>query len=329
MVERDIFHIASAYFSGRISDSDREYLNNWRIQSPENQKVFLELENIWKLTGSLEGNLNPDVDEEWQAFVKKRDNDEFKPKSIAQSFWMNPVWRISAILIPGVFLVFAAWYLFKHSYTDEWSIITAGDTKIEKTLPDGSEVWINKHSSISFPKNFDGGERQVKLTGEAFFKVTKNKGVFTVSTSNSEIEVLGTQFNVRDEVGQVTEVMVEEGKVSFAFKRNKNVNVILVAGEKGLLNASTNELKKEVSDNTNLRAWMTQKLIFKDARLNEIKVDVSKYFNKVVLVDPSVNNNTFTGTFLNPDIDEVMRVISLSINGSYEIKGDTIFVRGK
>lgn len=87
-------------------------------------------------------------------------------------------------------------------------------------LPDGTEVWLNSESTLSFPKEFTAIERAVDLQGEAFFKVTKNPDhPFIISSPRTTTKVLGTRFNLRDyQNEEKSELVVEEGKVSFSTK---------------------------------------------------------------------------------------------------------------
>ncbi len=331
ILDRNIYHIASDYFSGRISKSDRKYLSDWLNQSDDNKRTFAELEKVWKLTGSLQSNLRPDVDSEWLRFVQNREQATLFTEPIERKkiLWASPMFRVAAVTIPALLVVASlVFFLSKKSDNIEWLTINASDTRVEQILPDGSEVWINKNSSLTYPKHFKGNERMVKLSGEGFFKVEKHKGTFVIEAGSSEIKVLGTQFNVRTSTAeQTTEVLVKEGKVSFASQRNKNMKVILTTGEKGVL--SFNEIKKGPATDTNPFAWMTHKLNFNNTSVTQMGNDIARYFNKTVIINPSLQNISFTGDFTNPQLEDVLRTFSLTISCTYQIKNDTVFINGK
>lgn len=330
-MDRDIYHIASDYFSDRITASDREYLNAWLDKSPDNKIILAELEKVWKLTGHLQRNLTPDVNAEWTRFLQNRDqaNEISKPHIKKTPLWANPMFRIAAVFVPVLLVITSLVFVFlKSSDEGEWLTITAGDTPVEQILPDGSNVWINLHGSLSYPKHFKDNERQVKLSGEGFFNVVKHKGIFLIEAGSSEIRVLGTQFSVRTYIGkQITEVLVKEGKVSFSARNNKSINVILTKGEKGILDA--NEIRKKTNPESNPFAWVTRRLDFDHTSISQMGNDVARYFNKTVMVSPSLQPITFTGSFTNPQLEEVLRVLSISVNCNYQIKNDTIFIRAK
>ena len=86
-------------------------------------------------------------------------------------------------------------------------------------LPDGSQVYLNHHSSISYHKDFN--PRTINLSGEAFFTVIHNESIFTVATANGDIEVLGTEFNVKTTSNQVA-VDVKNGLVELKTKYDKS-----------------------------------------------------------------------------------------------------------
>ena len=327
---KDIYQIASDYFCGRISEADREYLNAWLNQSPDNQDVFAELERVWNLTGSLQSNIDADLDLEWSHFLENRQEANTESKLILPkpSLWANPLFKVAAVLIPAILIVGSILFFFLgNGGNQEWVTVRANDSKIEQTLPDGSVVWINENSTLSYPKKFTGKQRKVKLSGEGFFSVVKHKGTFTIEAGTSEIQVLGTQFNVRNYTGEPsTEVMVKEGKVSFASLTNKNSNITLVAGEKGTLNIQTNEIEKETISNTNTLGWLTHQLTFANTPLSQVKKDIERYFRKAVVVTSSTANVSFTGTFTNPQLEEVLHTLSLTINCNYKLKNDTVFI---
>ena len=329
MVDRDIYHIVSDYFRGRITGPDLEYMNIWLDESPHNKQTFAELERVWKLTGALQSNVNSDIDLEWNRFVKARESVILEPPT-KNTFWTRPM-LIAAAFIPAFLVVASLFFIFhKGSNKEEWLTVNTGNNKVQQILPDGTEVWINRNSTLSYPKEFHGKTRTVRLTGEGFFSVVKNKGSFVIEAGASEVKVLGTQFVVRNYASErTTEVLVKEGKVSFSSRNDKNVIVILTSGEKGILDASINEIQKETATDSNQFAWVTQNLTYNNTPISQMGKDVARYFNTTVIVSPSLKNIMFAGTFTNPRLEEVLRTLSVTINCDYKIKNDTVFIESK
>lgn len=329
-MDKDIHHIASDYFSGRISTSDREYLNTWLNQSPDNKAVFAELERVWKLTGSLQTDVEIDVDKEWDRFLKHRNDEGVKtiPLEANERSLFTPLLKIAAIAIPAVLIIgsLLVFFTIRSGNNQDLVALQTGENRQEHVLPDGSKVWMNRNSTLSYPKEFKGAQRKVKLTGEAFFSVVKGKGTFTIDAGASEVKVLGTQFNVRSYAGEAkTEVMVKEGKVSLTAMANKHNGVMLIAGEKGLLNIATDEIQKDNSSSINAFGWVTQSLAFSNSPLHQVADDIARYFNKEVVVKSGANA-TFTGTFAKPQLNEVLHTLNLTLNYSCQLRNDTVFI---
>jgi transmembrane sensor len=332
-LSKDIYHIASDYFNGRISEADRENLHAWLDQSPDHRQVFAELEKVWKLTGKLRQMEEPDVNHEWLRFVENRDQSPAIrwPETSKKRTWSITPLRIAAVLIPALLLIASVFFFFHKpdASNKDCIVVTTGNNKIKQILPDGSEVWINTNSALSYPKKFNKKERLVKLSGEAFFNVVKNKGRFVVNTSNSHVTVMGTEFNVRAyEAEHLTEVQVQEGKVLFSAQNRHDISVALEAGERGVLRENASLIKKEMITNSNSFAWMTQKFHFDNTPVRSIGTDISRYFNKTVVVAPAIGDCLFTGSFDRPDINELLKIITTSLGCDYRVRNDTIYIEG-
>lgn len=144
--------------------------------------------------------------------------------------------------------------------------LTTTDTTMENVvLPDGSTVWVNRHSQLSFPETFDGATRTIQLKGEAFFQVAKNPSQpFIIQMSNSEIKVLGTAFNVRAYPKEnTTSVEVAEGKVAFIATETKE-KVVLNANDKIILNHIDATLSERKALSWTTTAWKAKQLNFED-----------------------------------------------------------------
>ena len=117
--------------------------------------------------------------------------------------------------------------------------VSSDIVKRDMLLPDGTSVWLNQNSEISYPEEFGSNRREVHLKGEALFEVThsESKPFIIYPAEDLIIEVLGTNFNVRTsgETGEVT-VYVVSGRVSFYEKRNEKEKMILTENEKGNFN---------------------------------------------------------------------------------------------
>ena len=330
-MSRDIIHIAADYLKGSLNDADRKYFLTWLDKSDDNKMLFEELKRVWELTGCLSHDLKPDVDKEWLRFTGTRprftDVNSARPRNLND--YRRKLLRVAAILIPVVVLLSVLYFSKKHD--SEWITVSTNIKRIELDLPDGSKVWLNNKSRISYPKKFVSKSRIVNLEGEAFFEVTHNGAPFIVETaSKTEVKVLGTQFNVRCyPMEKNTEVIVKEGRVLFSNSLNKKINTTLSQGENAVISSVTGKIEKKHEADLNLLAWKDQTFSFRNSKLSEIKTVMERYYQKPLVIPPALDNCLFSGDFVKPDLSEMLNVISISLSCNYQIKNDTIFFSGQ
>ena len=171
-----------------------------------------------------------------------------------------------------------ATFLFQND--TEWEIVEASSEIKELQLADGSKVWLNAGSTLSHPAKFSATKRQIKLTGEAFFEVSKDANrPFQVTTDRTKVTVLGTEFNVRDIADEkYFEVAVQEGKVRVQ-KNASNKKVILVKNEKAVYNEKNDSLEKVSDENLNTLAWKRKRLKFNDTTLKDALKTITQQYN--------------------------------------------------
>lgn len=206
--------------------------------------------------------------------------------------------------------------------------------KLKLHLPDGSKVSLNSSSSIIYPERFDDQARIVEIVGEAYFEVKKDSlHPFIVKSKNTEVEVLGTTFNIHaypEEKSMVVSLL--EGKVKVSLSQaiqDQHVpeSIFLEPGEEASLSNSSNKLSKRKIRNFNELSWMDGVLAFN----NE---SVEKVFNKLELwygVDFVFNTGMpageiLTGKFQNEYLENVLLSINYTIRFDFKIEGDTVYI---
>jgi len=196
-------------------------------------------------------------------------------------------------------------------------------------LPDGTLVWLNASSSLTYPTQFDDSERLILLSGEAYFEVShqysqrdKKRVPFKVKTSNQEIEVLGTHFNVKAyEDEQETATTLLEGKVrviGFDNGTQTNEERILKIGETAFWDSNTFEVQKAVTEK--VMAWRNGKFIFSGENIREIMKDVSRWYDVDVAYKGDLRNVNFEGSLSRyENISEILRKLELTGTVSFKI----------
>nr|WP_315152516.1 FecR domain-containing protein [uncultured Flavobacterium sp.] len=197
-------------------------------------------------------------------------------------------------------------------------------------LPDGSQVWLNSESQLKFPTRFEEGQtRQVELVyGEAYFDIspsTAHKGArFNVSTAGQNVEVLGTEFNIKayqDENSIFTTLV--EGKINMS---NSVVSKILEPSDQSVLNRSTNSVVMNRVDVYNEISWKEGVFTFQNMTLKDIMKVLSRWYDvDVVFNNKKLEKVTFNGILdKNQKIEEILIIINKTNKIPYEIKEKTI-----
>ena len=207
------------------------------------------------------------------------------------------------------------------------TLITPKSRVFNVILADGSKVWLNASSAIKYPTQFNSQERKVYLTGEAFFEVTKDpEKPFIVSTSEMDIEVLGTSFNVmaypEDELVEATLV---EGEVKV---KTMNSQLIIEPGTQAQLNRKSNKIEEKFVDTELFTSWKDGKYIYDYENIEVVMRKLSRWYAvEIFYIDNEVRNLHFSGTLYNyNNIEQTLYIIELATNIKFEIIENAILI---
>lgn len=314
-------HLILKRLQGTLSAEEQKLLEKWTSESQDNHKLVNDLERLWK-SGDIE-NTTPDFQSstEWLKLeILLRKESEIPVRSLDTKInWLRIAASVSFLIIASYTLYF---YFFKNNLT---TIQTENFTSTT-LLPDGSQVWLNAESRLTYSDDFNE-KRSVTLSGEAFFDVKKNsEKPFEVHTAKALVKVLGTSFNVKAIVSDsVEEVLVVTGRVRF-FGGGKN-SAILTPGDAALMSKDGSIITRP--GDANQVAWKNKRLIFKKTPLHEVLKTLRSYFN----IDIQVKNEAllqcrFTSSFESPALQEVIEAVSVSLNLRVEKLGDVYFFDG-
>ena len=219
--------------------------------------------------------------------------------------------RVAAVI--AVLLTGAYFYM---NTLDE-TITTQLAENREITLPDNSEIVLNAESKLSYnEKNWDS-KRAINLEGEAYFKVAKGKK-FTVTTTLGTVTVLGTQFNVENRNG-FFEVTCYEGLVSVAYNGEE---FKLPAGNSAV--AINGILKKSKVEINGQPSWINKESSFKSIPLKYVLAELQRQYNLQVTLEGIDENQLFTGTFSNTNLDLALKSISTPLQINYKFEGNKV-----
>lgn len=205
------------------------------------------------------------------------------------------------------------------------TLTTPRGGQYQVVLPDGSKIWLNASSSLHFPTAFVGKNREVELTGEAYFEVTKNKQKpFHVKASGMQVEVLGTHFDVNaysDEDDIRTTLL--EGSVKI---KRGGVSGLLKPGQQGILEKNDNNIKIKNADVNQVMAWKNGLFQFDGDGIKTIMREVSRWYNVDIVYSGKVPVRSFEGKISrDAQLSDVLKILELS-NVKFNVMGRKIIV---
>lgn len=198
-------------------------------------------------------------------------------------------------------------------------------------LPDGSKVWLNAASSLSYTVSLKerGGARRINMSGEAYFEVKKDKEhPFIVVTATQEVTVLGTHFNVSSYSDEPsTQTTLLEGSVSIAGLQSQNVATVLHPGDQGINDG--NQIKVRKVDTDEAVSWVKEEFMFRNEPLESIMRKVARWYNvELIYQNKQVGEETFGGTISRYDnISSVLSAIEATSDVKFKVVERKVFIR--
>jgi transmembrane sensor len=314
------WELLSKYLADECNSQEKETVRTWLEKSEQNRKAFEQIKKIWEISHITAAVEEPDLEEAWNK-VNRATGGKIIPINLRQYL------KIAASLL---IVLSISLYFYAILNTPKQIVVTtqAGEQK-EILLADGSQIWLNEKSTLEYPEEFRGEQREVSLTGEGFFNVTRNeKKSFVVNARGSVTKVLGTSFNIREVQSGTIEINVVSGKVAFFKQGIENDKVLLTAGDKASLAMAAEKPVKEINADLNFLAWHTGKLVFKKSTLQDALPVFEQYFRKkIILENKSLNTCLFTSSFDKPSLEDILKTLHAIYGLNYEIRENTIYLK--
>lgn len=317
------------YLLNRCTPTEMKQLEEWVASDKENADLLFDAERMWQLKDECRFADHQKVEQAYQTFLsnlekKKQLHDGGKKKHLS----ILSLMKYAAVIVIILLLSSNLYYLFNKGDNAETALINTIEVpkgqRVSLTLSDGTKVWLNSQSKLTYPSGFSKEKREVSLVGEAFFEVAHDKTKpFMVSSYLLKVNVLGTKFNMKtypDEVAKVTlsegsvEVFTEENRITL--KPNQQISYSV---ESGLI------LTKNIDTNLN-KSWTVGELSFVNQPLIEIQKELERRFNvNILLKDTALANEIFTCRFKeNITIEQVMKNLKDTKLIDYKIKDHQI-----
>lgn len=304
------------FFEGCSSIEEMKQIKAWAEASEENRKLFLyerKLFNTLLIVGSSRK-------------TEQRANPKLKKHVIGEFLKIASIIVLTACLTATLFI--------EQKSTDadvalQTLIVPAGQ-RVNLTLPDGSNVWLNANTTLTYPTSFMKDKREVTLNGEAYFEVSHNlKRPFVVHTDKMDIEVLGTTFNVEAYAAKgIFETSLMEGKVAIKATADTVNSIILSPNHKATLIGG--QFVTDKIDDYNVYKWREGLYCFKNKPFADVLKDLEKYYDLEIRIDNArIEPVALTGKFrISDGLDYALRVLKQDIYFTYyrDKENDIVYI---
>lgn len=306
---------------GEATAAEEQAVQEWRNAGAGNERYFRQLQEVWETSRQLVQRSGPDENKAWERF-RQRIGRDIEVKVIPRRRF--PRWRIAAAAVLVAVVGLAGYFLARNEGHPQQLIVEATRQVVNDTLPDGSTVTLNTHSSVSYPEQFTGNTRNIALKGEAFFHVAPDQSKpFIIHVNDIEVTVVGTSFNIKSEAAG-TEVVVETGIVRV--KRGHRI-IELKAGEKTLVPGSDSIFAKEAVTDQLYNYYRTREFVCDSTPLWKLVEVLNEAYGAHIIVGRAgLRALPISTTFFNESLEQVLQVISLTFDITVSRKGDQIIL---
>jgi ferric-dicitrate binding protein FerR (iron transport regulator) len=325
----DINEIIIRYLDASATQEEKICLLQWLKKSEKNRSDFVETRDLWLACEVV-------TDNELEVEIAL---DRFKSRILSERNRF-PVRRerssLFFIQVAAVFLLLIGigyWFAIRPNFgTKELlvknQIITANGSKGRFELPDGTIVWLNGNSKLTYWDSYTNGKRDVTLKGEAYFEVKKNaNSPFSVQLGDLVIQVLGTKFNVSNYgTDRMIKTALLSGSIKITGSTFKN-EVILKPDQ---LFTYSKQLNKGFVDKVEAQLyanWIKDKLIFDNEKLSDIMICLEGWYGVAFNCNKSFAENTrMSFTVRGESIDEILSAMEMIVPIKYDIKDNEVTI---
>lgn len=338
--QASIDELIAGYFTQELNKEELTELKQWLKASIHNKTHFLQAQEVWLSSISANNTIRFDAEKAFQRFlastntINKKNENAISTKHKTGLFEFSFRKVAAAIAVIVVFTGIGYWAGNKHNFEQLANVKVEAPfgSKTKMYLPDGTLVWLNAGSTLSYNQEFGVENRNIELIGEGYFEVTKNRNLpFYVKTNEMTVHVLGTKFNFRN-YGDEDEACVTliEGKVHLNDNTKHNRGYILMPNQQAVFdkndkNIAINTVKAKYTSD-----WTKGLISFDEEKLSNIVRELERLYNvRITIADDSLLKYRFYGNFTRTEqsIEDVLNVLESTGKLNYEQNGKEITLR--
>ncbi|RXG11552.1 FecR family protein [Leeuwenhoekiella aestuarii] len=324
--------VLKRYFLGLGTTEERELIERFLLNS-NNKELSDHLRQEWEKLPEFISTDSKKADARYKKLVIRK----FRQSSRHAWYWSAAIFLV--LISTGLGYQYIKHSNFNQQLTKDVAWITVstevGEQK-EIVLPDGSDVFLNYNTSISYPEIFDSETRSVRIIGEAHFEVVKNeKKPFIVCFDDNYTRVLGTSFNIKAYPNSANlDITLIEGKVEVGHIETKGYKKFSILNpNEGLSIRTDNSFKKYTLDNLNgITSWKSGDLYFRQENISEVVKELRRRFEDSIVIKDSPHSKTSTFTTsikARTSLEDILKILSLTNKLEYNKINDVIYINLK
>ena len=331
---KHIDELIANYLTEGLDKNALDELKTWIAASAENQQYFIRQREIWFSAVSREAASVYDKDKAFENFRNRVESQKEIQSTSRRGFSLSALWRYAAVVAIIIAVGCISYWQGEVNVKDTFADISVEAPLGSKTklyLPDGTLVWLNAGSRMTYSQGFGVDNRKVELEGEGYFEVKRNEKIpFFVKTKDLQLQVLGTKFNFRD-YPEDHEVVVSllEGKVGLNNLLREEKEAVLSPAERAVLNKANGLLTVESVTASNASQWTDGYLFFDEELLPDIAKELERSYNvKIHIANDSLKTFRFYGNFVRREqnIQEVLEALASTEKMHYKIEERNITI---
>ncbi len=323
MTQEYIRLLARKFLEGTASEEEKKILHEWydRLADDESPQAVA--------TASPEG--AADIRDRMHANLRSR-QEQYRP---AKRFgWVQRLSAWSSATAAIVMIGFFLWTNERKPVSDDVRVVVAPMGKtVRVNLPDGSHIWLNAGSALSYPVAFSGKTREVVLReGQAFFDVARDTTKpFIVHAKTLDITVLGTSFDVKAYQNDLDiKVTVKTGKVGVQLRdKPEQPALMLLPAEQAVVPEKTQKIQVTEISKPAIAPWKDNRMVFEDELLVEVLHALERKYNQhIIIEEPGLATEKISVTLDDQPMTDVLKVLGFSKNFNYsQLNDSTIVIR--
>jgi len=310
-----IQEIITRFLEGHASEEDVETLYAWVQESEANRHYFHEMNNTYQASVTLARYNQPKINAAWEQLAQDIQGSGRTVEHPALKRHPKPSFSFAKIAASITLLAVAGVVVFMVSKAlgarQNTVVYNAGENNMRILLPDSSFVWLNRHSTLEYAPSFGTADREVRLKGEAFFDVRKNKKQpFIVKAENIQVLVRGTKFNVQAYTAEPSiKTTLEEGKIEL-YVSGIASHFVMRPGDQITLDTEANKVSRKKVNPANFSAWKEEQLAFDSTPLRDIILQLENRYKVNIVADSTVAlDERMSITIENETLEEVLGLI--------------------